>query len=66
MWGLNIVILSKYEGIIVTKIGDDALVGNKQIASVSIPEGVIEIEENAFAKCVSLSKRTMHKDIEMI
>ncbi len=43
----DLVIPSKYEGIIISKIGSNAFSG-KQFSSLSIPETVTSIGDNAF------------------
>ena len=42
----------------VTKIGDEALKGNKKITGVTIPASVVDIGNNAFEGCINLERVT--------
>ncbi len=61
----ELVIPAEIDGMPVTQIGAYALRG-APITSVTIPEGVRVIEDNAFTSCVALSTVTLPESIEKI
>ena len=67
---LNITVASTYNGLPVTAIAEKAFVGSAltedtlphKITSVTIPEGITHIGENAFSNCTNLKKVTIQMD----
>lgn len=62
----NIVIPSQYDGKPVTGIKNNAFSGNKNIISVTIPEGVTYIGPEAFAECTALKEISIPDSIVTI
>ena len=55
----DIVIASVYNGLPVTKIGDNAFIECSTITSVIIPNSVTDIGENAFSDCTTITSVTI-------
>lgn len=51
----NVVLPSRWDRVDIRTVGGTAFAGNKSIESVTIPEGLVEIEPSAFAGCTSLA-----------
>ena len=51
----EVLIPSVIDGLTVTSIGDNAFDGNEEITSVTIPNTVLDIEIEAFSKCINLT-----------
>ena len=64
--GTEIVIPENYKGKPVTAIGDAAFQYNRQITSVTIPEGITSIGSNAFQGCNALTAINLPKSLETI
>ncbi|WP_295215064.1 leucine-rich repeat protein [Ruminococcus sp.] len=62
----EIVIPSTIFGMLVTVIGEDLFEGNKNLVSVTIPDGVTSIEDSAFRNCTNLQVLSMPKSLETI
>lgn len=58
----NINIPNKIDDMEVTAIGESAFEGNESIVSVTIPNTVIDIKTNAFAKCKNLISATFEEN----
>ena len=54
------------DGLTVTKIGDEAFMGCKDMTSVSFPNSLTQIGNSAFKNCESLTKVTMGEGIKKI
>ena len=57
---------SKVEGLPLTRIAEDAFVGNKALENVTLPTSMIEIEERAFKACLSLKEIKFNEGLESI
>lgn len=64
--GLKLFIPSRYSGLPVTAIAESAFEGNKNITSVSIPDGVTSIGAMAFCGCSALEKLTLGRGLASI
>lgn len=63
----KVVIPAEYKGGSVRAIGENAFYGNEKLQSVTIPEGVSEIGENAFCGCTYLTELKINAtDLETI
>ncbi|WP_298483740.1 leucine-rich repeat protein [uncultured Ruminococcus sp.] len=62
----EIVIPSTLFGTPVTVIGEYLFDGNKNLVSVTIPDGVTSIEDSAFRSCTNLQVLSMPKSLETI
>ena len=62
----EIKIPGKYEGKTVTKIANDACVGNETITSLIISDGITEIGDNAFKNCKGLTSVTFPNTLTVI
>ena len=58
----NVNIPKQIDGMNVTAIGESAFEGNESIVSVTIPNTVIDIKTNAFAKCKNLISATFEEN----
>ena len=56
----------KLEGLLVTCIQKDAFCGKESVEEVTIPEGVIKVEEGAFRDCENLRKVILPKSAEIV
>lgn len=59
----KITIPDKIEGSIVTTIGEDAFSHNQSIESITIPDSVTELEEDAIHNCENLTTITMSESL---
>ena len=62
----SVIIPSEVSGMQVTVIGKDAFINHDELKSVVIPDTVVEIRDNAFLNCSSLTEAEMSKNIEKI
>ncbi len=62
----DIVIPTTYEGLPVTCIGGSAFRGNKSLTSLTVQEGLIDINSNAFYGCTQLTQVTLSDTVEHI
>ena len=62
----NVVIPSEVDGMKVITIGEGAFIFNDVIKTVTIPEGVTLIEENAFSNCNELTEVKLPSTVEVI
>ena len=62
----DVVIPSKLGGCRVKTIGEDALLGCKEVTSITIPNGVTSIGSGAFYGCNGLTSVMIGKDVETI
>jgi len=62
----DVIIPSTIEGIKVTEIGEKAFFENKNITSVTIPNGITSIGYSAFGYCTSLTSVTIPNSIKII
>lgn len=62
----DIIIPSKYNGMPVTIIGDDAFAGCSSLESITIPRSINEIGESAFAGCDKLENITIPNGVTSI
>ena len=64
--GGDVTVPSTLGGCPVTAIGDEAFKNNKNITSVTIPEGVMTIGENAFYGCENLETVILPSTLEVV
>ena len=62
----EIVLPTRYDGYIVTNIGQKAFYSNKSIVSMVVPDTVLSIEEDAFYYCSSIEKITLPNSLTSI
>ncbi len=62
----DVVIPETYNGLPVRTIGKEAFKHNQYITSVTIPEGVIEIEDEAFNSCSNLSSVSIPSTVQNV
>ena len=58
----NVNIPNQIDGMNVTAIGESAFEGNENIVSVTIPNTVVDIKTNSFAKCKNLISATFEEN----
>ena len=51
----DVVIVTEYKGLPVTKIGNDVFTNSPQLTGITIPSGITEISSYAFAGCANLA-----------
>lgn len=62
----NVVVPSQIEGVKVTKIAFSAFKENKTLESITIPDSVTDIANNAFCKCIDLKSVKLGKNVRSI
>jgi hypothetical protein len=65
-YGSAVTVPGKINGLPVTRIGDEAFYSSPNLASVTIPNGVVSIGANAFYDCIWLSSVTIPNSVTNI